>query len=95
MDFWRWPGPDEPDAQVIEDVPDDRRAFDAADDPHGALALWIDQGINFVYFLNKPRPVSPEDLCVPLRFEDTGDGIVAAFLLPFPPGDVAIVSVVT
>jgi hypothetical protein len=35
MDFRRRPGPDEPDAQVIEDGPDHRRIYDAADDPHG------------------------------------------------------------
>jgi len=53
MDFWRRPGPDEPEAQVIEDSPDHRRVFDAADDPHGALTLRTDQGICFVYFLNQ------------------------------------------
>ena len=51
MDFRRRPGPDEPDAQMIEDGPDHRRVFDAADDPHGALALRTDQGICFVYLL--------------------------------------------
>ena len=33
------PPPDEPDARVIEDGPDRRRVFDAADDPHDAFAL--------------------------------------------------------
>jgi hypothetical protein len=31
--------------------PDHRRVFDAADDPHGALALWADQRVDFVDFL--------------------------------------------
>ena len=48
MDFRRRPGPDEPDAQVIEDGPDHRRVFEADDDPHGALTLRTDQGIDFV-----------------------------------------------
>jgi hypothetical protein len=39
MDFRRRPEPDEPDVQVIEDGPDHRRIFDAADDPHGALTF--------------------------------------------------------
>ncbi len=55
MDFRRRPGPDEPDAQVIEDGPDHRRVFDAADDPHGALALRTDQGIDFVDLLYQTR----------------------------------------
>ena len=46
MDFRRRPGPDEPDAQVIEDGPDHRRVFDADDDPHGTIALRTDQGID-------------------------------------------------
>jgi hypothetical protein len=39
---------------------DNRWVFDAADDPHGALALQADQGIYLVDFLNKPRPTPPE-----------------------------------
>jgi len=31
MGFRRRPGPNEPNAQMFEDVPDDRRVFDAAD----------------------------------------------------------------
>ena len=62
MDFRRRPGPDEPDAQVIEDGPDHRKVFDADDDPHGALALRTDQGIDFVDLLYQPRPAFPEGL---------------------------------
>ena len=65
MDFRRRPGPDEPDAQMFEDVPDHRRVFDAADDPHGPLTLRTDQRIDLVYFLNKPRPGPPERLFIP------------------------------
>ena len=37
MDFrWR-SGSDQPNAQMFEDGPDNRRIFDAADDPYGAL----------------------------------------------------------
>ena len=39
MDFRRRPGPDEPDAKMLENGPDHRRVFDAADDPHVSLAL--------------------------------------------------------
>lgn len=39
MGFRGRPGPDELDVQLIEDGPDDRRVFDAADDPRGALAV--------------------------------------------------------
>ena len=80
---------------MFENGADDRRVLDAADDPHGALTLRTDQGIDFVDFLNQSRPVPPEGLFISLRFEDTGDGIVIAFLLPFPPGDVAVVSLIT
>jgi hypothetical protein len=52
-------GSDEPNAQMFEDVPDDRRVFDTADDPHRALTLRANQRIYFVYFLDKPRPVPP------------------------------------
>ena len=37
MDFRRWSGSDQPNAQMFEDGPDNRRIFDAADDPHSAL----------------------------------------------------------
>ena len=85
MDFRRRPGPDEPDAKMLENGPDHRRVFDAADDPHGALALRTDQGIDFVDPLYQTRPVPPKDLFITLRFEDTGDEVIAAFLLAFSP----------
>jgi len=76
MDFrWR-PGPDEPDAQVIEDGPDHRRVFDAADDPHVSPAFRANQWIDLIDLLNQPRPVPPEDLFIPLRFEDTGNDVI-------------------
>jgi hypothetical protein len=85
MDFrWR-PGPDKPDAQVIEDGPDDRRVFDAADDPHDSLTFRTDQGIDLVDLLYQTRPIPTEDFFIPQRFEDTGNDVIAAFLLPFPP----------
>jgi hypothetical protein len=83
MDFRRRPGPDEPDAQVIEDGPDHRRVFDAADDPHGALTFRTDQGIDFVDLLYQPGPVSPEDFFIPLRLDDGGNGVIVSFHLPF------------
>jgi hypothetical protein len=80
---------------VIEDGPDDGRVFDAADDPHDALTFRTDQGIYFVYLLNQPRPAFPESLFVSLRIEDAGNGVIQTFLLPFPPGDVAVVAVIS
>ena len=61
---------------MFENGANDRRVLNAADDPHGALTLRTDQGIDFVDFLNQSRPVPPEGLFISLRFEDTGDGIV-------------------
>ena len=61
---------------MFENGADDRRVLDAADDPHGSLAVWTNQRVNFIYFLNQSRPVPPEGLFISLRFEDTGDGIV-------------------
>jgi hypothetical protein len=74
MDFRRRPGPDELDAKMLEDGPDHRRVFDAADDPHGTLALRTDQGIDFVDLLYQTRPIPVEALFIPLRFEDAGNG---------------------
>jgi len=48
MDFRRRPGPDEPNAQIFEDVPDDRRVFDGTDDPHGPLTFRTNQRIDLV-----------------------------------------------
>jgi hypothetical protein len=76
------PGHDEPDAQVIEDGPDHRRVFDAADDPHGSLTFRTDQRIDLVDLLYQTRPVPTEDFFIPLRFEDTENDVTAAFLLP-------------
>ncbi len=61
---------------MFENDPDDGRVLDKADDAHGAPAFWADQGIDFVDFLNKSRPVPPEGLFISLRFENAGDGIV-------------------
>ena len=48
MDFRRRPGPDEPDAQVMEDGPDHRGIFGAADYPHDSPTLRTSQGIDLV-----------------------------------------------
>lgn len=85
MDFWRRSGSDQPNAQMFEDGPDNRRIFDAADDPHGALTFRADQRIDLVDFLYQTRPIPAEDFFIPLGFEDTGDDVIAAFLLPLPP----------
>jgi len=66
MDFgWR-SGSGEPQPQVFEDGPDDRRVLDAADDAHCALALRADEGIYFIDLLNQTRPVPPEGLFIAL-----------------------------
>jgi hypothetical protein len=85
MDFRRRPGPDEPDAHVIEDVPDYRRVFDAADNPHGSQTFRTDQRIDFVDLLYQTRPIPTEDLFSSLRFEDTGNDVITAFPPPFSP----------
>jgi hypothetical protein len=65
MDFRRRPGPDEPDAQVIEDGSYYLAVLNEADDPHGALALRTDQGIDFVM----PEYIHPKNIQGP----DKGD----------------------
>jgi len=80
---------------MIEDVSDDRRILDGTDDPHRPLTFRADQGIYFVYLLNKPGPTFPERLFVSLRYEDARDGVIQTFLLAFSSRDVAVVSVVT
>ena len=86
MDFRRRPGLNEPDSQVSEDGPDHRRVFDAADDPHGALALRTDQGIDFVDLLYQARPVSPKNLFITIspgnsgREEDQAFPLVSGFI---------------
>jgi hypothetical protein len=37
------------------------------------------------YFLNKSRPVPPEDLFIPLRLDDGGNGVIVSLHLPFTP----------
>jgi hypothetical protein len=65
MYFRRRPGPDEPDVQMAEDVPDNRLVFDTADDPHGALTLRADQRIYLVDFLYQGANLgTPMKLCV-------------------------------
>ena len=81
-------------AKMFEDIPDDRWVFDAADDPHDPLTFRANQRIDLIYFLNKPRPVPSKHLFIPQRFEDTGNEIIATFLLPFPPLDIAVIAVV-
>ena len=80
---------------MFENGPDDGRVLDAADDPHVAPTFRTYQGIYFIDLLNQPRPIPPEGLFISLRFENTGDGIVIAVFLPFPPGDIAVMAVVT
>ena len=75
----------EPDAQVSEDGPDDRRVFDAADDPHWPLTFRTDQRVDLVDLLYQTRPIPTEDFFIPQRFEDTGNDVIEAFLLPFSP----------
>ena len=77
---------------MIEDIPDHRRILNTADNPHGPVTSRTDQGICFVYFLNKPGPTFPESLFVSLRFEDAGYGVIQTFLLAFSSRDVAVVT---
>lgn len=95
MDFGRRPGAGEPQSQVFEDGADDGRVLDAADDTHGPLTFRADQGIDLVNLPDQSRPVSPEGFLIPLWFEDAGDLIIRSRLLSFPPGDIAVMAVVT
>jgi hypothetical protein len=69
MDFRRRPGPDEPDAQVIEDGPDHQWVFDEADDLHGPLTFRVYQSWVSLHQEGKCRPlkVPPNDL---LRYRE-------------------------
>ena len=78
-----------------EDITDDLRVFDEADDPHGAFAFRTNQRINLVYFLNQSCPAFPECLHISLRFENGRYGIVVAFLLPFSPRDIAVIAIIS
>jgi hypothetical protein len=57
--------------------------LDIADVPHGTIALRTDQRVHFIYFLDKPRLIPASCLNIPLRFENAGDDVVVAILLPF------------
>lgn len=85
MDFRRRLGPDEPNAHIFEDVPDDQRILDGTDDPHGPLKFRTNQRIDLVNLLYQTRPIPTEDFFIPLRFDDGGNGVIGSFLLPFPP----------
>lgn len=65
MDFRRRPGPDEPDAEIFEDVPDDRRILNGTDDPHGPLTFRTNQRIDLVNLLYQTHPIPTEDFFVP------------------------------
>lgn len=54
----------------LQFIPDDRGIFDTAYDPHGAFALRAYQRIDFIYLLNKLRPVPPVNFFIPLWFEN-------------------------
>ena len=56
--------------------------------------LRTDQRVNFIYFLDYTRPISPEGFFVALRFEDAGEHTIRSRDLPFPPRDVAVEAVV-
>jgi hypothetical protein len=64
LGFRRRPGPDQPNAQMFEDSPDDRRGFNIADDPHDPQTFRTDQRIDLVDILYQPGPVSPEDFFI-------------------------------
>jgi len=58
--------------------------------PHGTLTFRTNQKVHFVYLLNKACPAFSEGLHIPLLFDDSGDSVVVAFLLPFSPRDIAV-----
>ena len=64
--------------------PDRRQVFDAADDPHDALTFLADQRIDLVDFLDQARPIPAEDSFIPLRFENSGDGVIRPSFWRFP-----------
>jgi hypothetical protein len=80
---------------MCKDFPDDLNVFDKPDDPHDSLAFGTNQRVNFIYLLNQPRPIFPEGFSVFRRFSDEGDDIVRIRLLPFTPGDVAVIDVIS
>ena len=45
-----------------ENIPDNLRIFDEADDAHDTLAFGTDQGIDLINLLNQPCPIFPECL---------------------------------
>jgi hypothetical protein len=82
----RRPEPDEPDAQVIEDGPDDPMLMMTHMAP---LHFGQIKGSTFPAFagtgsnlLNKPRPVPPEYLFIPLGFEDAEIRTIKKFMVP-------------
>ena len=95
MDFRLRPGPDPPESQMFKYSPDHLAVIYRTDDPQGTLTFRTDQGIDFINLLNQSCPTFPECLHIHLGFEDAGDGVIAAFLLTFSTGDVAVVSIIS
>ncbi len=80
---------------MFENGPDHLSVFDEADDAHGPLTPWADQGIDLVHLLYQPRPAFPEGLFIPLGFEDAGNVVILSRHLSFTPRDVAVPAVIT
>jgi hypothetical protein len=60
---------------MFQDGLDDLPVFDEADDSHDSPTLRAGQRIDFVDFLNEPRPVLPVFLRTLIDFQDAGDPI--------------------
>jgi len=78
---------------MFEYSPDHLAVIYRTNDTHRTLTFRTDQGINLVDFLDQSCPAFPECLFVSLWFKNAGDSIIVAFLLPFPPRDVAVIAV--
>jgi len=80
---------------MLQNGLDDLPILDGADDPHGSLAFRANQWIDLIDFLNQPGPAFPAHRRGSVGFDDVRDGVVFGSLSPFPPGDVAVISVVS
>ena len=79
---------------MAQDGLDDLPILNETDDPHGSPTFRADERIDLIDFLNQPGPAFPAGRRGSIGFDDTGDGAFFGKLLSFPPGNVAVPTVI-
>ena len=85
---------DDPEAKTFQNGLDDILIFNDVDDPHFPSVFRANQWIGPIDFLNQPGLAFPVCCWGAVGFHDVRDDVITGFILPFPPGDVAVIIVI-